>query len=177
MSRSQPTITTKRIYDADNVVMDFIDSCNQLGYKNNNSLKSVKWEWCLENGAWFATFENNRIISLSGIHTFKDGYRALFRGAQLYPRPIGINKYHMQSYCFHSQLPHQIAYASTKPIYITTNFENDASGKMIRIDRTFQLLEKTGLVDYVGTEEVFYVQQNIWRLNVDRYNAIRKNYE
>lgn len=176
MSRLLVPTTTKRIYDADKSLNDFISSCDELGYKNNNSLKAIKWDWCLENGAWFATFENTRMVSLSGIHTFKDGYRALFRGAQLYPRQIGINKYHMQSYCFHSQLPHQIAYADSKPIYITTNFENDASGKMIRIDRTFRLLEKTGLVEYVSTEEVFYVQQNIWRLNVECYNTIRKNY-
>lgn len=169
---------TEQLSETNIALMTFIDKCDQRGYKNNNSLKAMKWDWCLENGAWFATYnELDEIISISGIHHWKDGYRALFRGAQLYPRQIGINKYHMQSYCFHSQLPHQIAYADSKPIYITTNFENDASGKMIRIDRTFRLLEKTGLVEYISTEEVFYVQQNIWRLNVECYNTIRKNYQ
>lgn len=168
---------TRRIYSASTELMQFTLECERLGYTNNSSLRAMKFEWCRDTGAWFATYENNCIVSVSGIHTFKDGYRALFRGAQLHPRPVGINKHHMQSYCFHSQLPHQIKYAGPKPIYITTNTETDASGKMTRIDRTFQLLEKTGLVEYVGAEEVFYVQQNIWRLNVDRYNAVRKNYQ
>ena len=169
-------MTTKRIYTADEDLMQFILECDKLGYTNNNSLKAMKFDWCINNGAWFATFKNNKIISVSGIHSFKDGYRVMFRGAQLSARKIGINKHHMQSYCFYSQLPLQIEYAGTSPIYITTNVKNDASGKMTRIDKTFKLLEKTGLVKYVGCEEVFYTLQNIWQLNVDRYHEVRKNY-
>lgn len=168
---------TKQIYSASDELLKFTQECDRLGYTNNNSLEAMKFNWCRDTGAWFATYENNRIISVSGIHTFKDGYRALFRGAQLHSRPIGINKHHMQSYCFHSQLPLQIKYAGPKPIYITTNVNTDASGKMTRIDRTFKLLERTGLVDYVGSEEVFYVQQNIWQLNVEQYISTRKNYK
>ena len=140
-------------------------------------LKSIKWKWILETGgAWFATYENNKIISMSGVHPFKDGFRALFRGAQLKTRSSGINKHHMQSYCFHSQLPYQIEFAGDNPVYITTNVANDASGKMLRINKTFFLLEKQNLVEHVSCEEIFYTTQNVWKLNIKNYNQIRKLY-
>ena len=156
-------------------LLTFIDKCNTLYYKNNNSLKSMKFHWCLDNGgAWYATYDNNNeIISISGIHPFMDGYRALFRGVQFYSRDIGLSKHHMQSHCFYSQLPYQINFANNLPIYITTNVENDASGKMIRIDKTFHHLHRVGLVDHVSQENIFNTLQNVWKLNVEKYSAVR----
>ena len=61
-------------------------------------------------------------------------------------------------------------------IYITTNTENDASGKMNRIDKTFFHLEKLELVKNLGTSEVFGVNQNTWILNINKYNEIRRQY-
>lgn len=153
----------------------FIEKCNGLNYKNNNSLKAMKFQWCLDSGgAWYATVDDNsEIISLSGIHPFKDGYRALFRGVQLYPRDAGLNKYHMQSHCFYDQLPYQIKFANGSPIYITTNITNDASGKMTRIDKTFRHLQRVGLVDHITQEGIFNTLQNVWKLNVGKYNAVR----
>jgi len=164
---------TKRIYDADQSVQDFIAHCDNLGYKNNNSLKAMKWDWCLENGAWFATYKEDKIISLSGIHKFENGYRALFRGAQLESRPCGLNKYHMQSYCFAEQLPLQIEFAGVYPVYITTNVEHDASGRMNRVDKMFHKLAVHKLVNFVEEKEVYYTLQNIWRLNIRNYNLAR----
>ena len=43
-------------------------------------VKELRWEWCLEKGMWYATYTEDKIISLTGIHP-KDGYRALYRGA------------------------------------------------------------------------------------------------
>jgi hypothetical protein len=156
-------------------LLKFIDICQSVNYNNNNSLKSMKFHWCLENGgAWYATYnDNDDIISLSGIHPFKDGYRALFRGVQLYPRNIGINKYHMQSHCFYYQLPYQIEFSGDKPLYITTNVINDASGKMTRIDKTFCLLERTQLVSNISQEVIFNTLQNVWVLNKEAYFKIR----
>ena len=79
----------------------------------------------------------------------------------------------MQSYCFAEQLPLQIEFASGKPIYITTNVDNDASGKMNRIDKLFHTLAKYKIVDFVEQKELFYVDQNIWKLNVAEYNNVR----
>lgn len=162
------------LYEAPGIYA-FIKKCNDLNYKNNNSLKSMKFQWCLNTGgAWHTTVDNDgNIISLSGIHPFKDGYRALFRGVQLYPRNVGLSKYHMQSHCFYYQLPYQIKFANESPVYITTNTINDASGKMTRIDNTFRHLQRVGLVDYISSEEVSGALQNVWKLNVEKYNAVR----
>ena len=154
-------------------VGDFVRECRRLGYDNNSSLIKMKWDWCLESGAWFATYIDDEIVSLSGIHPFEDGYRALFRGAQLRSRNVGLNRYHMQSYCFSAQLPLQLEYAQDKPVYITTNTDNDASGKMASVNRTFYHLAKLGVVDFVRADEIFYTQQNIWKLNNEKYNTIR----
>lgn len=155
-------------------VSSFVRKCEQLGYNNNSSLQNMKWDWCLESGAWFATYIDDKIISLSGIHPFEDGYRALFRGAQLYSRDVGLNRYHMQSYCFSEQLPLQLEYAGESPVYITTNIDHDASGRMSGVNRIFYHLAKHDIVDFVRTDEVFYTKQNIWKLNNENYNAIRQ---
>jgi hypothetical protein len=137
----------------------------------------MKWEWCLENGAWFATYKDNNIISITGVHKFKDGYRALFRGAQLETRPVaGLNRYQMQSYGMCDHLPLQIEFANGLPVYITTNITNDESGRMNRIHKSFSVMAKSGMLTHVGDEEVFYVQQSIWQVNVDRYFEIRSRY-
>lgn len=168
-------MTTERLYHPDKKVRDYLKSCENLGFKNNNSLKAMKWHWCLDKGAWYGTSVNDKIVSISGIHEFEDGYRALFRGAQLETRPIrGLTRYQMQSYCISEQLPKQIEYANGKPLYITTNISNDASGKMNRIHRSFGVMEQGGMVEYIKDDEIFNEQQSIWRLNVDRYFEIRK---
>lgn len=162
---------TSRIYEETSQLLSFIDTCSKLSYNNNSSLQSMKFDWCLETGgAWFITCNAlDEIISLSGIHPFKDGFRVLFRGVQLYPRKIGINKYHMQSHCFYYQLPYQIEFADNKPMYITTNVINDASGKMTRIDKTFHHLENSGLVKHCGQDVIYNTLQNVWLLNTEKY--------
>mgnify|MGYP001251557042 CR=1 FL=1 len=158
---------------------DYIAQCKLLGFKNNETLELMKWDWCLDQGGmWHATYDNQTIVSITGTHPFKDGYRALFRGAQLWHRRVkGLNRYQMQSWGIYDHLPLQIKFANGKPIYITTNISNDASGRMNRIHNSFKQMAKGGMVDYVGDEEVFYTQQSIWKLNNDKYFEIRKRYE
>lgn len=165
---------TRQIYEDDvHDVLTFASECYRLGFENNTSLIKMKWDWCLENGAWFATYKNNSIISLSGIHKFEDGYRALFRGAQTELRPCGLNRHHMQSYCFAEQLPLQIEYAGVYPVYVTTNVTHDASGRMNRVDKLFHRLALQKLVNFVDRKEVYYTDQNIWRLNIRNYYLAR----
>ena len=159
-------------------VNKFINKCKIKGFKNNESLAAMKWHWCIDlGGTWFATFKDDEIISMSGIHPFKDGYRSLFRGAQLEPRPVqGLNKYQFQSWGMYAELPLQIEFAKKAPIYITTNIYNDASGKMNRIHNAFKILNKNKIVEYCRDEEVFYTLQSIWKLNVDRYLEVRRKH-
>lgn len=156
---------------------DFIEQCTLLGWKNNSSLKELRWEWCLEGGMWYATYNDDKIISLTGIHPFKDGYRALYRGAQLSPRPIkGLSRYQMQSWGIYDHLPLQIEFAKGKPLYITTNIDKDNSGRMNRIHKSFTAMAKGGMVDYIDDEKIFNALQSVWKLNVNRYFEIRNRY-
>jgi hypothetical protein len=156
----------------------FCEVCSSMGYTNNSSRKSIKFDWCIEQGgSWWATVIEDRIVSLSGIHPFLDGYRALFRGVQIETRPYkGLNKYQKQNYAFYDHMVKQIEWCGSDNIYITTSpvSNDDRSGKMKRIHSSAKVLEKQGVFTYIRDDEIFYVQQSIWKLNVDRYYEIRK---
>lgn len=163
-------------------VEKFLKKCSDLNYKNNVSLESIKWDWCLKEGSWWATYNsNNEIISISGMHPFKDGYRTLFRGAQTETRLVkGLNRYQFQSWPMYAHLPMQIEWARWQgkdKIYITTNVINDASGRMNRIHNSFAPLHKAGVVDYLGDEEIFFTQQSVWLVNIEKYFEKRKIHE
>ena len=170
---------TKPITEKTSSLYDYVKQCELLGFKNNKTLKAMKWDWCLEQGGmWHATYDNETILSITGIHPFKDGYRALFRGAQLFPRKVkGLNRYQMQSWGIYAHLPLQIEYASDKPLYITTNAKNDESGRMNRIHNSFAQMAKGGMVDYISDQQIYHTKQSIWKLNNDKYFEIRKRYE
>jgi hypothetical protein len=164
------------------LVEEFLAECDKRNFKNNSSLKALKWDWCTsEGGKWFGTVKQGKIVSMSGIHPFKDGYRALFRGAQLESRHVkGLNRYQFQSWPFYAHLPLQIEWArwqGSDKIYITTNVTNDESGRMNRVHKSFVPLEKAGVVTHCGIEEVFYTQQSVWQLNVDRYFEVREMHD
>ena len=166
---------TEEITEVTPALEDFISQCTLLGYKNNSSLKEMRWDWCLESGMWYATYEEDSIISMSGIHPFKNGYRAVYRGAQLKQHPVkGLNRYQMQSWPIYAHLPLQIEFAKNKPLYITTNTTRDNSGRMNRIHNSFSAMAKGGMVDYIGDEQIFNAVQSVWKLNNNRYFEIRK---
>jgi len=172
-------IYTKELTEVTDQLIRFTQQCEKLGYNNNSSLEAMKFYWCLDNGGmWYATYDNqDEIISISGIHPFGDGWRGLFRGAQIKSRPCGLNRYHMQSYCFHSQLPYQIEWAernTVEPfIYITTNIDTDRSGRMGRVNKTFLTLEQYDIVYHLGNEEIYGVNQNMWLLDTAKYTTVR----
>ena len=160
----------------------FCTKCAELGYENNRDLQAMKYEWCLDNGgAWWAVYEEDYIVSVAGAHPFQGGYRFLFRGAQIKGNP-GLSKTHRTSIPWATIMPEQISWASgvstsETPAWITTNVSHDASGKMNRIHKSFTVMAKGGMFEYIGDEEVFYTQQSIWKLNNDKYFEIRKRYE
>jgi len=169
--------STKQILTNSHELETFMQECDNRNYTNNNSLHALKFEWCMETGgSWWGSYNNNRLVAISGIHPFKDGYRALFRGAQIELKQLdGLSKYQKQNYGFNDHLPLQIEWANSPNIYITTSpyDDNDRSGKMSRIHRSAIVLEKQGVLTYVNEEEVFYVPQVIWKLNQERYYEIR----
>jgi hypothetical protein len=173
-------VFTRQLADKDlPLVEEFCRESTIRGFNNNTSLKAMKYHWCLEQGgAWFGTFKEDKIISLSGIHPFKDGWRAMFRGAQFEGRRIGLNRYQMTSYSLHSQLPLEVEYAERKstrgvPIYVTTNIKHDASGNANRVHKLFVELGKLGVFSHHSDEEIFNTLQSIWKLNREKYYDVR----
>jgi hypothetical protein len=156
-------------------IQEFCTHCDQLGYNNNSTLSTMKWQWCLDHGgAWWAAYSAERIVSMAGAHPFRDGYRLVFRGAQTQSNQTGLSKHHMSSIPWAVLMPEQIAWCSgvatgDTPGYITTNVSNDASGKMNRTHLVLNLLAKQKIVKYVGTEVVYGAKQSIWTLNVGAY--------
>jgi hypothetical protein len=166
---------TQILNTANYELLAFIDACKELGYKNNDSLESMRYEWCKKSGGtWFATYDDKKIVGVSGVHPWIDGVRALFRGAQLYSIPGGLSKFHMNCWMFRYHLPLVIDMYKDKPIYITTNTETDASGKMLKLNKLYFYLEKWGMVEHNGEQEIMGVMQNVWKLNKQRYLEVRE---
>ena len=68
------TTVTKELTSVDENLKKFLQKCDDKKFSNNNTLDSMKFDWCLDvGGMWFATYRNNDIISLSGIHPWENG--------------------------------------------------------------------------------------------------------
>ena len=170
-------IRTSELTEATIELLEFINECDRRGYKNNNSLEAMRFNWCLETGGmWYATYDNEKIVGISGVHPFMDGWRALFRGCQLYSEPGGLSKNHMNCWMFKYHLPLVIDRHWPRPIFVTTNTDNDASGKMLKLNRLYFHLANKGIFEHLGEDVVFSVNQNIWELNIDAYEDVRGIY-
>ena len=171
------TITTDHIHKLEN----FCLKAKKLGYENNSSLKAMKFDWCKQNGEFFCAIDNDKIIAVAGCHPLPEvgpnAWRVMFRGAQLpgYNKSFGLSRYHMSAITWREILPAQIEFCDTDELYITTNIEHDASGKMNRTHRLFKGLAKVGMVEHYKDMELYYTDQSVWKLNIDEYNYRRKN--
>ena len=117
-------------------------------------------------------FKSGNNLKCEDIEFSHDGHRMLFRGVQTMPAQTGLSKQHMTSIPWKYILPDQLKWAGsseTKPAYITTNVENDASGKMNRTDRLFHLLAKQGIVELFTEEDIYGQRQSVWKLNIEKY--------
>ena len=170
----KPEFNTEILMEANEDLLVFVEECRKLGFKNNESLEAMNFfETIRQGGFWMVTYDKEKIVGISGLHRFKDGYRALYRGCQLYSIPGGLTRNHMNCWMFKYHLPLAIDMSLDSPIYITTNTLNDASGKMLRLNKLYHILAKNGIVDHVSKEIVFSVEQNIWKLNKEKYMEVR----
>ena len=171
----------------DSALKRFCDKCNELGYKNNDSLKAMKYEWLLEQGGvwhcvtWGGLEEGyGDMLSLAGCHPLPEvddnAWRVMFRGVQL-PKNYGygMSKYHMNALTWRHKLPKQLEFIGDKDAYITTNISNDASGKMNKIHRLFKNLNKLGMVEHHSDMELYNTEQSIWKLNKEKYKEVRSD--
>jgi len=185
---NQRITTVGFTFDHMKSVEEFCQACKLAGYKNNDSVKSMKLEWCLKlGGQFFLTYLNDRLISLSGCHPLPEAgenvYRILFRGATLpnYQNLQGtLSKTHMNSIPFYYHVPRHVNWAE-KAGYtncaITTNHNNkDGIESMSKSHRVFSLLEKQNLVTCLHKNLwLFNTEQSVWSLNLDNYNTARNN--
>ena len=159
----------------------FCIKCQVLGYNNNSSLQAMKYEWCKDWGEYWGAWIDNRLVAVAGAHPLPEvgpnAMRVLFRGCQVDDLYTGLSKTHMNSIPFRDILPHQIEAYPDKDLYITTNVSHDASGRMNRTHKVMKLLDKLGIVQYNCTMELYYTEQSVWKLNVERYNEVRRRLE
>ena len=188
MDSSQGLRTVGFTYEQLGYVEEFCQQCKLFGYKNNESVKAMRLDWCLEQGGqFFLTYLDDKIISLSGCHPLpeagNDVYRILFRGATLpeYRNLQGVlNKSHMNSIPFYHHVPRQIKWASSVNRYtkfvITTNHVNkDNITSMVKSHRVFKLLEKQNIVSCMHEKLfLFNTDQSVWLLNQEEYNQKRE---
>jgi hypothetical protein len=165
---------------------EFCNQCALHGYKNNDSLESMRLDWCISvGGQFFLTLLDTKVISVSGCHPLMDYYRVLFRGATLpeYQNIFGVpSKTHMGSIPFFSHMPLQIAWAKSKGYatqVVTTNISNpDGIMSMSHSHRVFQLLEKQQIVSCLHENiSIFNTDQSVWQINYDQYFAAREGYK
>ena len=168
---------------------EFCKSCDQFGYTNNNSTKSMRLDWCLENGGqFFLTYCDGIIISVSGCHPLPEVgpnvYRILFRGATLrdYQNLLGVmSKTHMTSIPFYDHIPLALEWAKGKAstFVVTTNWASpNGIESMSRSHKVLGLLARQGIVDcLVEKMNLFYTDQTVWKLNIDKYLDARNQFK
>lgn len=152
--------------------------CNSQNFSNNTTLDKMKWDWCLEVGAWTIATDNEKIVSIAGVHPLPEvntnAYRCLFRGAQLPGYTLGtgrdIFKTGIQlSYLLDFQIGWAVEKNLNAELYISTNINNDG-GKSKRMNDTMMpLLAKRGIWELDRQMELYNVPQNLWRINVYTY--------
>lgn len=152
--------------------------CKSQNFSNNTSLKKMKWEWVLEEGAWTVATHKDKIVSIAGIHELPevspDAYRCLFRGAQLPGYTLGTGRDIFKTGIQLSQLLNlQINWALEQnlnaELYISTNI-NDDGGKSKRMNNTMMpLLARRGIWKLEQSMMLFNVPQRLWRINVLKY--------
>lgn len=190
MESYQGLTTVKFDFDHLAAVEEFCAQCKLVGYKNNDSIKSMKLEWCLAlSGQFFLTYLDNKIISLSGCHPLLEAgtgvYRILFRGATLpeYQNLHGtLSKTHMNSIPFYHHAPEQITWAAKEGYtncVITTNRANkDGIQSMNKSHRVFKILEKQHIVSCLHKNLwLFNNEQSVWSLNIDNYFTSRNSFK
>tara|TARA_B100000287_G_scaffold351773_1_gene341003 strand:- start:653 stop:1255 length:603 start_codon:yes stop_codon:yes gene_type:complete len=169
-----------------NKLQTFCDKCDELGYVNNASLEAMKYGWCKTKGEYFCAMQDDEIVAVGGCHPIgpvlpqvnEKGWRINFRGCELPgASPYrGLNKGNWNTITWRDFIPKFIEFCPTEHLYITTNIDNEHSGKALRNHKLMGLLAKQGMLHKVCETTYFYTDQTIWKLNVSEYVRRRSNY-
>ena len=160
------------------LLQDFCEKCADLGYDNNDSLSSMKLDWCRSVGEYFCGIQNNEIVAVAGCHPlpqlkkYKNPWRILFRGCEIPMKDTfkGLGKGDWNSITQREFIPVFLEYCQTENIFITTNIEPDFSnGKAQRNHKLMKLLARQGILDHETDISLYNTYQSVWKLNIKEY--------
>jgi len=155
----------------------FMIKCDELGYKNNSSRKAMRMDWVRENfGDFWAFVKDEDIISISGCHPFPgmdDTYRIGYRAVQLPGEDpfTGLSKYGYNSIPIRVLLQYQIRFCQkigVNDFILTTNSKSTGHLYMSHMMQV-RINKCTNLSEYLGEQNLFGVQQSLWKYNVNEY--------
>lgn len=162
-------------------VEEFCKECSELGYENNASLSAMKFSSAI----FFGAFDQNRIISLAGVHKLPEindrAWRCLFRGAQLpgytpqWSMDIFNSGIHFSQFLY-QQIQHVQSIDPNAEFYISTNINNPKAGSSSRLHKTMMpRLAKQGYWELTNPNILlFNTEQSLWKVKVLNYMKARE---
>ena len=158
----------------------FCDKAKELGYQNNISPATMKYDWCTEVGEYFCAIRDDEIVAVAGCHPLPEvgpnAWRIMFRGCELPQTDTfkGLGKGDWNSITQREMIPKFIEWCPSDELYITTNIDHEHSnGKASRNHRLMGLLAKQGILDKHSDIVLYYTKQTVWRLNILEYTTRR----
>lgn len=165
----------------------FMLACKALGLENNKDATAIKLDkMTMPYGQYFIGWDRDSecIWNLAGVHHLpelgENVWRVLFRGAQLPGYALGTSKdFFKVSYHWRYFLPLQIQFIQAgfpnAEFVVTTNVKNSSAGKSDRLDKVVMpQLEKQDIVEFVSTTELFYTEQNVWKIKLDSLKSKKR---
>ena len=156
-----------------NKLFTFANQCKAQGMENNKSIDAMKiGRW--GNEAWWYTYTDNKIVSISGCHSYdtyeKDCWRLMVRTATLKEyraRAPGDFRVMKNDFNWGFILPYQIAHArkhGAKKLIFTTNVSGD-SGSVRMNEFVAKILAPARLCKLIeANANIFYTTQNVWEI-------------
>lgn len=169
------TISQLDITNLPDQLLTFCNNCQQDSIVNNSSLAKMKIG-TFEKEAWWATWYQDEIISVSGMHKWDkmgaDVWRVMFRTATLkkYRGQAGpVSKKLTNDFNWGKILPLQISHGlqnNCQKFLFTTNSDIDGDPGSYKTNRIVSTaFVKEGLVRPYQTDVVLYGKvQNVWEI-------------
>lgn len=182
---------TFREYGLDNDLerlTEFTEQCKLLGWENNSSPQAMKVDkMIMPYGKYFVGLDNDKFFTVAGVHSLEEiginGYRCLFRGAQLpkYTPKFSMNMYTSGiqfSYLLYYQIKFIQSIQPDTDFFISTNVDNPKAGASSRLNNIMMpRLVKQGYFELSKENYTMYgTQQNLWKINVEKYMQDRDSW-
>lgn len=168
------------------LLLEYCRQCETDGIYNNISFKHLKMGM-FKNEAWWCVLEkkSHKIICLSGLHHCPEiepgTYRIFFRTGTLksYRGKAGpTSKLQKSCFAWGRLLPHLVENClafEAKNIVFTTNTSGEGTSTSNKQDKICHLVfEKYNMAKKINSMELFYTQQNIWKVIISNVYTMEK---